>query len=170
MAKDPTKGQQIRDRLADQRQQMLGNFDSWVDETGAQKDCARRGGRCGERRRCQRAQANKNEVRAPTPRRTSRPRRRRRSTRTKVTIGEGDQAVTLAHRLPELQARGLATTALADHARQYAVKLGIAEKGDGELVSPSPPDPTMEAWRKEINAATNQADPVQVRDATILKG
>jgi hypothetical protein len=79
---------------------------------------------------------------------------------------------------------GLATTALADHARQYAVKLGVADlegraacpgrqrAGSGLMNAPQAPTVpirVMEAWRKEINAATDQADPVQVRDATILK-
>lgn len=66
---------------------------------------------------------------------------------------------------------GLKTTGLADHAKQYAVRLGIAKlDGEGRLI---PVDSgvtvkQMEAWRREISQATG-FEPVDIRDSAILK-
>lgn len=75
--------------------------------------------------------------------------------------------------LAELNSRptGLKTTGLTDHAKQYAVRLGIAEIDDsGNLVPRSNVTVRqMEDFRKEINQATG-FEPVEIRDSSILKG
>lgn len=186
MAKDPVKGQALRDRAADQHAQVWKNFDAWLDDTGAQKTNLGEVGDTVKQALADRAQANKNEVNVAYAKADKSPEANAPvNPAQKVTIGEGDQTLTSSPiAFLNTKPGGLATTALADHARQYAIKLGIADLVDGQLVpmarrggstlmnapaEPAVPIRLMEAWRKEINAATNQADPVQVRDATILK-
>lgn len=170
MAKDPNKGEAIRQRFADQNAKIYRNLDVWVDQTGAELTDLRSVGDAVQAALAKRAAANKNEIRAAYKRADKsaegdapvNPGQR-------VSIGEGETALT-ASPIDFLNSKpaGLATTALSDHARQYAVKLGIAELRDGELVGLPTTVRQMEAWRKEINAATGY-DPVQVRDAAILK-
>jgi hypothetical protein len=172
MAKDPLKGTAIRERAANQNARMWGNFDQWLDQTGAQKVQPGEVGDAVKEALIQRSQADINRTRVAYAKADNSPEADALvDPAQRVTIGEGEQALTSSP-IDFLNSKpsGLATTALADHARQYALKLGVAEKGaNGELVSVASPIRVMEEWRKEINAATDSTDPVQVRDATILK-
>ena len=68
------------------------------------------------------------------------------------------------------QPTGLPTTAIPDTVRQYAIRLGVASQDEnGQLVPLSTDVATMERLRKELNAKTG-FDPVDVREATLLKG
>lgn len=186
MAKDPTKGQALRERAAQQHEQVWKNFDQWLDETGEQKVTLGEKGDTVKQALQRRADANKTEVNAAYVKADKSPEAMAPvNPMEKVTIGEGEQMMTTSP-IEFLNSKpgGLATTSLADHARQYAIKLGVADLVNGELVpvrqrggsglmnspqAPTVPIRVMEAWRKEINAAMDPADPVQVRDATILK-
>jgi hypothetical protein len=63
----------------------------------------------------------------------------------------------------------LQTTAIPDAAKEYAVKLGIAERDEsGNLVPKQADVKTLEELRKQINASTD-FDPVNKRESAIIK-
>lgn len=64
---------------------------------------------------------------------------------------------------------GLNSTKLLDDARKYAVRMGLAEDVDGVLKPLPTTVKNAEAFRREISGATG-FEPTDIRDSTILKG
>lgn len=170
-AKDPTRGAPLRDRFAEQNQQILRNFDAWADQTGAEAPNLRATGAIVDNALVQKAKRDKTEVNAKYA-------AARRSDEAKaivdqelpVQIGEGDNVLT---KTPlgfiNEQPAGLPSNALTDAARQYAVRTGVADLVDGQLVPrPGATVRDMENWRKAISEATGY-DPTAIRQSTILK-
>lgn len=63
-AKDPTLGQPLRDRFADQNARILQNFDAWVDMTGAEAPNLRAVGQSVDKALVAKAARDKTEIRA----------------------------------------------------------------------------------------------------------
>lgn len=170
-AKDAERGGALRDRFEAQNEAILKNFDQWVDQTGAEAPNLRAVGAAVDKALTERAKRDKTEINVKYA-------AARRSPEAKapvdqnltVTIGTGDEAMASTPlAFINEQPVGLPATALTDAARQYAVRLGVAELQDGQLVPrPGVTISQMEAWRKAINEATGY-EPAQIRQATILK-
>lgn len=63
-AKDPTRGEAIRQRYAEQNDQILKNFDAWVDQTGAEAGSLRATGEAVTQPMVNKANRMKSEIRA----------------------------------------------------------------------------------------------------------
>lgn len=172
MAKDPTMGEPLRDRYAEQNERVLKNFDAWVDQTGAEKVGLRAVGEAVLEPMVKKAERDKNEIRVAYAKADKSPEALAEVNPGEIVrIGEGESAIESSV-IGYLNSKpsGLKTTALTDHAKQYAVKLGVAERAeDGTLIPKPATVKQMEELRKEISQATG-FEPVEVRDATILKG
>lgn len=170
-AKNPELGVPLRERAAEQHKAVRQSFDAWIDQTGAEAPDARAIGIAVDKALTARAARDKAEVRVAYKEAEKSPESLNPvDPGLPVSIGEGDMALTSSV-IDYLNTKptGLKTTALTDHAKQYAIKLGIAEKlDDGTLVARPTNVKTMEAWRREISQATG-FEPAEIRDATILK-
>ena len=169
-AKLPGPGQPLRERFVQQNEQILQNFDHWIDETGAQAPGLRAVGMAVDAALVKQSRADKATVNAAYSQAKRSPEARAVVDQTMpVALGEGDAAIT-GTPLGYLNAQptGLPSTAVTDAARQYAVKLGVAELQDGQLVPRQATIRQLEDWRKSINQATGY-EPADIRHATILK-
>ena len=169
-AKTPEIGAPLRERFAEQNEQLLQNFDHFIDQTGAKATSLREVGTTVDSALVKQFNADKNKVNAAYAKARNSPEASALvDQELPVSIGEGETALssTPIQFLNE-QPSGVPASALADSARQLAVKLGIAEMRDGQLV----PRPTtiskMEEWRKAIGDSTGY-EKTDIRTATILK-
>jgi hypothetical protein len=172
---ETAKGQQggaIRDRYSDQNADLQKNFDAWVDQTGKTTSDVTETGKAVDqvlRKELERDKAEVNvryRVAEKSPEALERV-----DPGEVVSIGQGDNAIEHSV-ISYLNSKpsGLSTTALTDHAKQYALKLGAAELADdGSLVARPTNVKTMESLRKEISQATG-FEPTARRDSAILKG
>ena len=171
-AKNPELGQGLRERINNQNAVVLQNFDHWADQTGAEAPTLRATGQAVDRALVQAMRRDKAQVNAmyAAARRTPEANAPV-NVSSAVQLGEGDSAIisTPIDWINE-QPSGLPNTALVDAARQYAVKLGIADLKDGQLT----PRQTvtvrqMYDWRKAVGQATDY-EPNAIRQSTIIKG
>lgn len=170
-AKNPELGAPLRSAYEEQNQNILRNFDAWVDQTGAEAPSLRAAGATVDKVLVAKAKRDKTEInvkyaaarRSPEARATV-------DQNLPVTIGEGEQAMTSTPlQFINEQPTGLPSTAVADAARQYAVRLGVATLEDGQLVAnPRATIANMESWRSAINEATGY-EKTDIRQATVLK-
>lgn len=169
-AKNPEIGAPIRERFSEQNKQVRQNIDSFFDSTGAEKVDLRSAGIAVDEALQKQLARDKAEV-------NSKYATARRSEEAKapvdqsmvVSIGEGDNAVASTPlAFINEQPTGLPSSGVADAARQYAVRLGVADLVDGQLVAKPTTVAQMEAWRKSINEATGYDAP-DIRQSTILK-
>lgn len=165
-------GQVLRDNKDIQSAKLHANFDRMLDRTGAMAPDDRGVGIAVDSALQPAYQADRNAVRAAYRKAETSPEASAIvDPAQSVSIGEGENALTSSP-IDYLNAKpaGLQTTGLLDHARQYALKLGLATKNeDGQLVAAPTTIKTMEDWRREISQATGY-EPSDVRDSTILKG
>lgn len=166
-------GQPLRDRAEQNITEINQNFDALVDMVGSQEtaigpsaigrrvvDTLAQGYDIAKKKTNEAYKRAENSQEALLPVDISQP----------VTIGQGDQALTtsLIENLNSYPV-GLPTTKLVTHAREYAKRLGIAAEDDsGNLVPLKANVKSLEAFRKEIVAATGY-EPTDVRQATIIK-
>lgn len=174
-AKHPEFGAPIRERHQELNAQAKQNFESMIDSTGTQAPDSGRWRAVGVtvdkalRDQLTRDKAEVNvkyaaarksdEAKAPVDQ--SKP----------VSIGAGDDAMTSTPlQFINDQPTGIPASALSDAARQYALKIGVAEMDDAGQLMPKPGATVaqMENWRAAINSAVGN-DPAQIRQATILK-
>lgn len=170
-AKDPALGAPIRERFAEQNNQIRQNLDAWIDQTGAEAPDLRAAGVKVDKALQDSHKRDKTEVNVKYAKaRKSEEAQAPVDQSAPVSIGEGDNALTSTPiAFINDQPTGLPSTAVTDAARQYAVKLGIADMADGQLVpKPGATVANMEAWRSAVNDATGY-DPAHIRQATILK-
>ncbi|NBW08272.1 MAG: hypothetical protein EBR82_09615 [Caulobacteraceae bacterium] len=170
-AKQAEQGAPLRARAVAQNQQIYRNFENWVDQTGASAPTLRAVGQSVDRALVEQARRDKTEVNAAYRRARNSPEAQAVVDQTRtVQLGEGDNAIanTPLGFLNE-QSTGLPNTGLTDAARQQALKLGIAEVQDGQLVARQATISQLEEWRKAIGQATGY-EPADVRASTILKG
>lgn len=170
-AKNPELGAPIRERAAEQHRAVRQSFDAWIDQTGAEAPDARGTGIAVDKALQARAARDKAEIRVAYKEAEKAPEALNPvDPGAPVSIGAGEDAIN-GSVIDYLNSKptGLKTTALTDHAKQYAVKLGVAEKLDDGSLEPLPTNvKTMEALRREISQATG-FEPAEIRDATILK-
>lgn len=165
-SKDPELGAPLRQRQEEQHQVMQHNIDAFIDSTGAKATNMREAGIAVDkalqkqlevdraRVRVAYAKADKSEE-AKTPIDLTQP----------VRNGEDELSVIdYLNSQPNLRS----TPIIAD-AKDMAVKLNIAKKGqNGELIPSQPTVKELEKWRSQINENTNQEAP-NIRQAAILK-
>jgi hypothetical protein len=170
-AKNPDIGGPIRERAAEQHRAVRQSFEAWIDQTGAEAPDVRGVGIAVDKALQARAARDKAEIRVAYKEAEKSPEALNPvDPGSSVSIGSGDEAIN-GSVIDYLNSKptGLKTTALTDHAKQYAIKLGVAERlADGSL-APLPTNvKTMEALRREISQATG-FEPAEIRDSTILK-
>jgi hypothetical protein len=151
------EGAPLRARVEENNAAILSNFERLVDSTDAQAPDIVSTGNAVTKALGDGYKAAKTETRAAYAKAEASP----------EALMPVDAAPIIEH-LNQTPS-GLKTTALTDHAKQYAIRLGVAAKNEDGSLSPLKTDvKTMEALRREINAATG-FEPVEIRDATILK-
>ena len=169
-AKLPDEGRPLRERLIAKNQALLENFDAAIDQTGAEAPTLRAVGVAVDKALMDKSNRAMTEVNANYAKANRSPEARAIvDPNTRVQFVEDGQP-TLMSPIEYLNSRpaGLNTTALADHARQLAIKIGIAEMRDGQLIGKPTTIKQMESWRKEINQGTGY-EKTDIRDSTILK-
>lgn len=169
-AKNAQAGAPLRERFDEQNEQMLQNFESFVDRTGARAIDLRAVGTTVDSALIKQFESDKARVRAKyNEAAKSEEASALIDSDTPVTIGEGEQAVTATpFSFLNEQPTGLPNTGVADSARQFAVRLGIADLEDGQLVPRPATVAKMEEWRRAIGESTGY-DPTDIRTATIMK-
>jgi hypothetical protein len=170
-SKMPDEGARLRARRVAQNEALLNEIERDIDITGAQAPSLRAVGEAVDRPLVAQYRADKTQVNRAYRAAEQSPESSALVDQTaKVTIGEGERALT---NTPidyiNAQPTGLPNTAVVDAARQYAVKLGIAEMDNGALVPRPATISQLEKWRSSISQATGR-DPSDIRNATILKG
>jgi hypothetical protein len=170
-SKNPEMGGDLRQRRVNQNDVLLRNFDNWVDQTGAEAPTLRAVGQAVDSALVKQFDADKAGVRAAYNRAHRSPEAQAIVDQdVPVSIGEGDRALTgTPLSWINSQPTGVPAVQLVDAARQYAVKLGVAEMRDGELVPRPATIRQLEEWRTAIGEATGYDAP-EIRQATILKG
>lgn len=156
-AKMPEQGAPLRQRLVEQNDAILQNFDSWIDQTGAEAPNLRTVGQAVDRALVEQAARDKAQIRV--------------AYKAAEKAGEMEAPVTLARVVQHLNesAPDAAVTPLLDAARRRAVQLGIAAEQEGQLVPQPVPLKTAELFRRAIGNATDY-EPTNVRQSTIIKG
>lgn len=158
--KEAMKGPQgapLRARIEQNNLQALQNFDSIIDASGALSPDLAATGSGLVKTLSEGYQKAKAKTRAAYAYAENSP----------EALAPVDPAPIIAH-LNSVPS-GLKTTALTDHAKQFAIRLGIAQPDEAGKLSPLPTNvKTMEALRKEISQATG-FEPVEIRDSAILK-
>jgi hypothetical protein len=156
-AKLPEQGAALRQRYVEQNDAILRNFDSWLDQTGAEAPTLRAVGTSVDRALVEQAARDKAQIRA--------------AYRAAEKSGEMEAPITLAGVVEHLNesAPDAAVAPLLDVARRRALQLGIAAERDGQLVPQPVPLKTAELYRRAIGNATDY-EPTNVRQATIIKG
>jgi hypothetical protein len=170
-AKMPEEGATLRQRRINQNAKVLENFDGWIDETGAEAPTLRAVGSVVDEALVKQSKRDKTEVNVAYAKAKKSPEAAAAVDQSlAVKFGEAENEITATPiDFINEQPSGLPSTGLVDAARQYAVKLGIADLRDGQLVPRGGVTVRqMEDWRKAINQATGY-EPTDVRNSTILK-
>lgn len=157
-AKQPEIGAPLRENTMQQNQSILGNFDHWIDSTGAEAPTLRATGQAVDKPLVAAAARDKAEIRV--------------AYKNAEKAGELEAPVTLDSVVSHLNESGpeAATAPLLTVARNKAIQTGVAEIGpDGNLVAKPVPLKIAEEFRKSIGAATDYT-PTNIRQATIIKG
>lgn len=158
MAKDPTNGEPIRDRYAQQNEDIMKNFDSWIDQTGAEAPTLRSAGQAVDDAIVNKAKQDKTQIRV--------------AYKEAEKAGEMQDPVTLSTLVEHLNdsAPDAATAPLLDVARRRALQLGIATEGSDGMLSAAPVNlKTAETMRQAIGRATD-FEATNVRQSSIIKG
>lgn len=157
LAKDPLKGEPLRQRFADQNHAMLRNFDVWIDSTGAGKADLPSIGDAVKKAIAERATADKNRIRV--------------AYKNAEKGGEMEEPVSLPSVVQYLNdnAPDAVVAPVLDAARARAVRLGVATIGqDGELVAQPVALKTAELFRRAVSNATD-AEPTNIRHSAQIK-
>jgi hypothetical protein len=157
-AKNMDVGQPLRERINENNQNLLRNFDVMVDLTGAEAPTLRATGGVVNQVLVKQAAADKAQVRS--------------AYKAAEKAGELEAPVVLDSLVQHLNesAPDAATAPLLDVARARAIRLGLAiDDGAGNLVPQPVPLKIAETYRQAISRATD-FEPTNMRQATIIKG
>lgn len=152
------KGAALRQRAAEQNEQFQKNFDSFVDQTGAEVIDMGDVGRSVETALRNEMARDKNAIRV--------------AYKNAEKAGEGEAPVTLGSVVDHLNesAPDAATAPILNVARQRAIQLGIAaDDGSGNLVPLETTLKNAERYRQAVGQATNYDAP-NIRQSAIIKG
>lgn len=165
------QGQPLRQRAEENNIEALRNFDALIDMADAtEPDMAGVGNRV-VKTLSDGWKAAKNKTRAAYAKAENSPEALAPvDPATPITLSHsGQQQTTNLIDFLNSVPTGLKTTGLTDHAKRYAVRLGVAEMtDDGSLIPKTTDIRTLETLRREISQATGY-EPVDVRYSTILK-
>jgi hypothetical protein len=160
-------GEPLRKRAEQQHQAIRQSFDEFIDQTGATASDAMDAGMSVKNALNARSRRDKAEIKAAydeanNSKEASAPV----NPASKIALEDGEYSlIDYLNSKPS----GLRTTGIIDDAKNYAIRLGVAEKADdGSLVPVQTTLKNMEALRKEISQATGY-EPTDVRESTILK-
>jgi len=169
-AKNPTLGAPLRERTMDLNESLLQNMEHFIDHTGARAPDLRAVGATVDEALVKQYRADKAKVTtAYKAARSSEEAAAAVDQAAPVTIGEGEMAMTTTPiGFLNDQPTGLPSTGVADSARQFAVKLGLAEMQDGQLVPKPATVGKLEEWRKAIGESAGY-EPTDIRTATVMK-
>ena len=157
-AKIPDAGKPLRDRIVQINQALLDNFDTAIDQTGAQAPTLRAVGQVVDKALMDKATRAKTEIRARY--------------KAAENAGEMEAPVTLQSVVDHLNesAPDAATAPILNTARARAIQTGLAVEGaDGQLIPQPVTLKRAESFRQAIGAATDYT-PTNVRQSTIIKG
>lgn len=156
-AKLPVEGAPLRQRIVEQNDAILRNFDAMVDAAGAEAPTLRAVGAAVDQALVKQAAKDKAQVRTMY--------------KAAEQAGEMEAPVTLTSLVQHLNeaAPEAATAPVLTTARAKALQLGLAVEKDGQLVPAPVPLKTAELFRQSVNRATN-FEPTNVRQSTIMKG
>lgn len=152
------EGGLLRDRYAQQNQQILQNFDAWVDQTGAEAPSLRAIGKIVDGALVKKSRRDKAEIRSAYV--------------AAEKAGEMEDPVTLQGLIDHLnENRAFTGTApLLNDAIREAVRTGVAQMGDDGVLSALPVTiKTAEKYRTAVGRATNYDGP-NIYQSTIIKG
>jgi len=157
-SKLPEEGKPLRDRIVAKNQAILDNFDTAIDQTGAEAPTLRAVGQVVDKALVDKAQRAKTEIKA----------------RYKLAekAGEMEEPVALQSVVDHLNESGpeAATAPLLKMARDKAIQTGIAVEGaGGQLIAQPTALKHVETFRQAVGASTDYA-PTNIRQATIIKG
>lgn len=164
-------GAPLRERVIRQNEQVLRNFDNWVDKTGSEAPTVRQVGEAVDKALVARMSRDKAEIRVAYAKADKSPEALAPVDQSMaVSIGEGDTAlVSTPIDYINSQPTKVPSAALVDAARQYAVSLGIADMKSGKLVPREGVTiKQMEQWRRSVGDAAG-FDAPDIRNATIIK-
>lgn len=157
-AKLPDVGDPLRQRFAEQNQQLTQNLDAFIDMTGAEAPDLRSIGASVDK--ALRDRAAKDKVRIRTLYKDA---ERAGEMESPVALNEIAEFINLNK--PEA-----AVANVLDFAKKKALQLGIAtEDANGDLVPQAAPLKNVELFRRSINNATN-IEPTNIRFAAEMKG
>jgi hypothetical protein len=156
-AKQADMGAPLRQRAIAQTEQVLRNFDDWVDQTGAEAPNIRAVGQAVDKALVDQMRADKGRVRA--------------AYKAAEEAGEMESPVSLDNLVAHLNdsAPDAATAPLLNVARSRALQLGVAAEENGQLIAQPVPLKTAERFRQAIGRATD-TEATNIRQATIMKG
>jgi hypothetical protein len=153
------KGGALRERYAEQNEQIQKNFDSWVDQTGAEAPSLRAVGQSVDDAMVKKAARDKAEIRT--------------AYKDAERAGELEQAVDLGALVSHLNeaAPDAATAPLLTTARARAIQLGIAAEDatTGQLMPLPTTLKNAERMRQAIGRATDY-EATNMRQSAIIKG
>lgn len=158
-AKLPEVGAPLRERYAQQNEQVMQNFDAWVDMTGAEAPDLRSVGRIVDKAVVNKAKASKAKVRA--------------AYKDAEKAGEMEQPIEVPNLVAHLNdaVPEIATAPVLDTAIKKALQLGIATRADdGSLIPQAAPLKNVEAFRQAMNRAADPMDAPNMRQIAIMKG
>lgn len=158
-AKLPEVGAPLRERYAQQNEQIMQNFDAWVDMTGAEAPDLRSVGRIVDKAVVNKAKASKAKVRT--------------AYKDAEKTGEMEQPIEVPTLVAHLNdaVPEIATAPVLDTAIKKALQLGIATRADdGTLIPQAAPLKNVEAFRQAMNRAADPMDAPNMRQITIMKG
>jgi hypothetical protein len=157
-AKDPEMGEPIRQRLADQNQQLQQNLDQFIDSTGGEAPDLRSLGESVTKAIGLREKRHKARIRDLYKKATD--------------AGDLEEKVTLPQVIDHINKSGpeAANANILEVARRKALQTGAAvEAEDGSLIANPVSLKNAEEFRKTLNGAAG-IDPVNIRQASIMKG
>lgn len=156
-AKMPEEGKPLRDRLIAKNQALLENFDTAIDQTGAEAPTLRAVGVAVSQALVDKAARAKTEIRARY--------------KAAENAGEMEAPITLQSVVDHLNesAPDAATAPLLTTARARAIQTGMAIEGpDGQLIAQPITLKRAETFRQAVGAATDYT-PTNIRQSAILK-
>lgn len=165
-------GAPLRKRAEENNLQIMQNFESLLDESGADApDMSATGNKVidalSSGYKSARTQTNAAYAKAKASAESKAPV----NPATKVFIGEGENALeTSVIDYLNSKIQGVPSSAVTDAARKIAIKIGIATEDDaGNLVARPATVAKMEEFRRELSGTAKWDDKTGIRDETIIK-
>lgn len=171
-SKMPDEGARLRQRRVAQNEALLNEIERDIDVIGAQAPTLRAVGGSVDQALVKQYRADKAGVNTAYSKARNSPEASALVDQTApVVLGEGDRAITSTPiDYINSQPTGVPNAAVTDAARQYAVKLGVAEIEGGKLVPRPATIQQLEEFRSAIGQAVDSSKAPDIRHGTILKG